>query len=63
LYIAIKEVQKEIKPVIYVYRGIATITLMGSYLLMQTMGIIGVGIAWVIGMGYCYLYLIEVFLA
>jgi O-antigen/teichoic acid export membrane protein len=51
LYIAIKEVQKEIKPVIYVYGAIALITIAGSYVLMPNMGIIGVGIAWVIGNG------------
>lgn len=51
LYATTKRVQKEIKPVIFVYGGIAMITIVGSYLLMQSMGIIGVGIAWVIGNG------------
>jgi len=49
LYATIKRVQKDVKPVIYVYGGIAIITILGSYLLMQSMGIIGVGVAWVIG--------------
>jgi len=37
--------------VICVYGGIAIVTLVASYVLMQSMGIIGVGIAWVIGNG------------
>ena len=51
LYATIKRVQKEIKPVIWVYGSIAMMTLMAGYLLMQNLGIIGVGIAWVIGNG------------
>jgi len=49
IYASIKRVQKEVKPVIWVYGGIAVITLVGSYLLARSMGIIGVGIAWLIG--------------
>jgi len=49
VYASIKRVQKEIKPVIWVYGGIAVITLVGSYTLMQSLGIVGVGIAWLIG--------------
>lgn len=49
LYATIKRVQKEMKPVIWVYGSIAVLTLVGSYLLIQSLGIIGVGIAWVVG--------------
>jgi len=35
--------------VIWVYGGIAVITLVGSYLLARSIGIVGVGIAWLIG--------------
>jgi len=49
VYASIKRVQKEVKPVILVYASIAVITLATSYTLMQSLGIIGVGIAWLIG--------------
>lgn len=51
LYATIKRIQKEIKPVIWVYGGIAIITLVVSYILMQSIGIIGAGIAWILGNG------------
>jgi len=51
LYASVKRIQKEIKPVILVYGGIAIITLVASYLLMQSIGLVGIGIAWVIGNG------------
>jgi len=49
VYASVKRVQKEIKPVIWVYGGIAVITLVGSYLLARSIGIVGVGIAWLMG--------------
>jgi len=49
VYASIKRVQKEIKPIIWVYGSITIITIVTSYLLMQSFGIIGVGVAWVIG--------------
>jgi O-antigen/teichoic acid export membrane protein len=51
LYVAVKRVQKEIKPVIWVYGGVAVITLVMGYVLMLEFGLIGVGYAWVIGNG------------
>ena len=48
LYASIKRIRKEIKPLIYLYAGISILTIATSYLLMQNMGIIGVGIAWVL---------------
>jgi O-antigen/teichoic acid export membrane protein len=51
VYTTIKRVQKELVPVILVYGGTALITILGSYLLLQRMGLIGVGIAWVMGNG------------
>jgi len=49
VYASVKRVKKEIKPVIWVYGGIAVITLVGSYLLARSIGIVGVGIAWLMG--------------
>ncbi|MFW6120326.1 MAG: lipopolysaccharide biosynthesis protein [Petrotogales bacterium] len=51
LYISIKRIQKQVKPLIYVYGLVAVITLSTSYLLMQSMGLIGVGFAWILGNG------------
>lgn len=51
LYATIKRIQKENKPVIWVYGGIAVITLAVSYLLMQSMELTGIGLAWVVGNG------------
>ncbi len=57
LYAATKRVQKEIKPVVYVYGSIAIITLAASYLLMQNLGIIGVGIAWLLANGLICIFI------
>ncbi len=51
LYASVKRVKKEIKPVIYVYGGIAVITLATGYVMMQTMGLVGIGYAWMAGNG------------
>ena len=51
LYASIKRIEKEIKPLIWIYGGIAILTLAGSYFLMQSRGIIGTGIAWVLANG------------
>lgn len=51
LYATIKRVENEVKPVILVYGSVAAITIVGSYFLMQTMGLVGIGYAWVIGNG------------
>jgi O-antigen/teichoic acid export membrane protein len=51
LYVAIKRVEREIKSLILVLGGIAIITLMLSYMLIYSLGIIGVGVAWVVGNG------------
>ena len=51
LYASVKRVKKEIKPVIYVYGGIAVITLVLGYLFMTMFGVVGVGYAWVVGNG------------
>ena len=51
VYASIKRVKKEIKPVIWVYGNIALVTLVASYLLMQNIGIIGIGVAWFLGNG------------
>lgn len=59
LYVAVKRVRKEIRPVVWVYGGVAAFTLVGSYLLMQTMGLVGVGAAWLIGNGVVSLTVVK----
>lgn len=51
LYSAIKRVQKETKPVIYVYGTITILTLVGSYFLMQIVGLTGIAVAWTVANG------------
>jgi O-antigen/teichoic acid export membrane protein len=51
LYATVKRVKNEVKPVILVYGSVAAITIVGSYFLMQIMGLVGIGYAWVIGNG------------
>lgn len=51
LYASIKRIKKEIKPLIWIYGGIAVLALAGSYFLMQSKGIIGVGCAWFLANG------------
>jgi O-antigen/teichoic acid export membrane protein len=46
LYLTIIRVQKRIKPLIYVSGFIAVFTIVAGYLLMNSLGLIGVGIAW-----------------
>ena len=59
LYVAVKRVRKEVKPVVWVYGGVAAFTLVGSYLLMQTMGLVGVGVAWLLGNGVVSLTVVK----
>lgn len=51
LYATMKRIQGEIKAVIYIYSGVTIITLVASYILMQSLGLVGVGYAWVFGNG------------
>jgi O-antigen/teichoic acid export membrane protein len=51
IYLTIKRVQIDIKPMIYVNLCIAILVISGSYILMKTVGLIGIGIAWIIGQG------------
>jgi O-antigen/teichoic acid export membrane protein len=48
LYMAIERSRKRTKFIIYIYAFIALATIGGGYLLMQTMGIFGTGIAWLV---------------
>jgi len=48
IYASVMRVKKNIKPVIGIYGGIAVVTIVMSYLLMHEVGLVGVGIAWVI---------------
>ena len=50
-YIAIKRVQKQVKPIIYTWIFFAIVTLGASYLLTTKMGLIGAGIGWLLGTG------------
>jgi len=49
VYASIKRVKKEIKPVIWIYGGIAVITLSVAYLLVRVYSIEGIGVGWLIG--------------
>jgi len=49
LYASVKRIKKEINLVVWIYGGIAVTTVVVSYLLMQGIGLIGVGIGWLIG--------------
>ncbi len=51
IYLTIKRVQIDIKPMIYVNLLAAILVISGSYLLMKTVGLIGIGIAWIFGQG------------
>lgn len=49
VYASVMRVKRRIKPVIGVYGGISIVTIAVSYLLIQKVGLVGVGISWVIG--------------
>jgi len=49
VYASIKRVKREIKPVIWIYGGIAVITLSVAYSLVRIYGIESVGIGWLVG--------------
>jgi len=51
LYITIKRVQMDIKSIVYINASTALIVIIGSYILMNIAGLIGVGIAWILGQG------------
>jgi O-antigen/teichoic acid export membrane protein len=51
VYVAIKRVKQEVILVIYVYGAVAVLTLIGSCVVIQEMGLIGIGIAWIFGNG------------
>lgn len=48
LYISIKRFEKKIKPIIFVYGSIACGTIGGSLLLLQPLGLLGTGLAWLV---------------
>lgn len=51
VYVAVMRVEQKVAQVIYVYGGIAFITLAGSYILTHSMGLIGIGVSWILGNG------------
>lgn len=51
LYMTIKRVQIDIKPIIYINAFIAFFMIGGSYVLMNEIGLIGIGITWMLGQG------------
>jgi len=51
VYAAVKRVQQEVMPVIGVHGFVAMFAIFGGYLLMQSMGLIGIGYAWLLGNG------------
>lgn len=57
IYLTIKRVQIDIKPMIYVNLLAAILVIGGSYLLMKTVGLIGIGIAWIFGQGVIAMFI------
>jgi len=51
IYTTIKRVQIDIKPMIYINLITAIFVISGSYILMNMIGLLGVGIAWILGQG------------
>lgn len=49
IYVSIKRVKHEVMPVIYAFGGMTVLTLIGSFLSIEKMGLIGIGISWFIG--------------
>ena len=49
LYIAIKRVEGNIKSILYTYIILVAITIIAGYLFMQSLGLIGVGVGWLLG--------------
>ena len=49
IYISVKKIRKEINMIVLVYGIVAFVTLEGSYLLLESIGLIGVGYAWILG--------------
>lgn len=49
VYISVKKIKKEINMIVLVYGIVAFVTLVGSYLLLESIGLIGVGYAWILG--------------
>lgn len=51
VYVTVKNIKKQVKTVTLIYGVIAVGTLGGSYLLLGSMGLVGIGYAWVMGNG------------
>lgn len=49
LYITIKRVEIDIKPIVYINIFTALFVIIGSYVLMKITGLLGIGIAWIFG--------------
>ncbi len=58
VYVAIMRVKKDVMPVIIVYGGIAVLTIVGSYIAIQEIGLIGIGISWIFSNGIVALFVI-----
>jgi len=60
LYVGIKRVQMDIKAVIFIYAFTTILTLVLSYILMPKIGLIGVGIGWILSHGIiCILVMVS----
>ncbi len=51
LYVTINRVEFKVKPVIYTYLGAMVSVIGGSYILMSRVGLIGIGLGWILGQG------------
>lgn len=48
VYVAVMRVEQKVMQVIYVYGGIAFLTLAGSYFSIHAMGLMGIGVSWIL---------------
>jgi O-antigen/teichoic acid export membrane protein len=47
--VIIKRINQEIMPAIYAYGAMTVLTIIGSYVLIHKIGLVGIGISWVFG--------------
>jgi len=58
VYVAIMRVKKNIMPVIIIYGAIAVLTILGSYIVIKEIGLIGIGISWIFANGIVGLFVL-----
>jgi len=62
LYVAILRIKKDVFSIIFYYGIIALVTIVGSYLLLPMLGIIGIGVSWFFAQSICaVIQLVQLF--